>query len=224
MRSVTAKRLLLVLGLAVVVGLVFVGVAVADKEKIALTKAGQSAARAAVIRRSDLGAATGWTGGARTPDLSGQMPCTSFHPKQSDLVLVGAAQTVWKHAGLELDSEAQVLKTPAMVQLDWRRTVLAPQMLPCMRSGLAKGLGSSARLVSLRPLPFPQLATYTHAYRALADVTVATGTVRVVVDMVLVGRGRTEITLSVTAPAAGAGAAGAAEITLARLLAARITS
>lgn len=218
------KRPLCVLGLAVVVGLVFVGVAVADKEKIALTKAGQSAAHAAVIRRSDLGTATGWTGGARTPDLSGQMPCASFHPKQSDLVLIGAAQTVWKHAGLEFNSEAQVLKTPTMVQLDWQRTVLAPQTLPCMRSGLARGLGASATLVSLRPLPFPKLATYTHAYRALADVTAATGKVRVLVDMVLVGRGRTEITLSTTAPAAAASVVGPVEIRLARLLVRRSTS
>ncbi len=216
------RRCWLTLGVALLAGLTLVSGAAADKEKIHLTNAGQAAARAAVIRRADLGVAAAWTGGALKPDLSGAIPCSSFHPKQSDLVLTGAAQTIWKHPGLEFESDAQVLLTPAMVRLDWQRTVLAPEMLPCLRSGLARNLGASARLVSFAQVAFPQLAPYTRAYRALADVTVATGTVRVLIDVVLVGRGRTEITLSATAPLAAEPVVHAAELRLARLLASRI--
>ena len=208
--------------LAVGSALVLASAAAADKEKIHLTTAGRAAARAAVVTRADIGPAAGWTGGLRKPDLSPSMPCDSFHPKQSDLVLIGAAKSVWKHPGLEIDSEAQVLETPAMVRLDWRRTVLAPQMLSCLRSGLAKGLSDSQRLVSLRRVAFPRVATYTRAYRALIDVQAGTGTVRVMSDVVVFGRGRTEITLSTTAPFAAAATVKPAEVRLARLLVARI--
>lgn len=210
------------LSAAAILALAFASAAAADKEKIHLTAAGQATARAAVLERADLGAATGWSGGAEKPDLSSTTPCTSFQPKQSDLVLIGAAKTVWKHAGLELVSEAQVLETPKMVKLDWQRTVLAPQVLPCLRSGLAKGLGASARLVSLRRIQFPKLATYTRRYRALVDVKTASAPVRVMVDIVLVGSGNTEITLSATAPFVGHQSVGSAEVRLARLLVSRM--
>lgn len=216
----TGVALLLAVGLS----LFLAGVAAADKEKVQLTAAGRAAARAAVLTRADIGPASGWTGGARKPDLSSSMLCQSFQPKQSDLVLIGAAKSVWKHAGLEIDSGAQVLKTPAMVRLDWQRTVLAPQVLPCLRSGLAKGLPASQRLVSMQRIAFPRVATYTRAYRALIDVQAATGTVRVMVDLALIGRGRTEITLSTTAPLLAAATVSPAEVRLARLLAARVRS
>ena len=207
---------------AVVAALALAGTAAADKEKIHLTKSGQAAARAAVLARSDLGPVSGWTGGTTKPDLSVSVPCTSYDPKQSDLVLNGAAKSVWKHAGLELESEAQVLQSPAMVRLDWQRTVLAPQMLPCLRSALVKSLGASGKLVSFGRTAFPSLAAYARRYRALVDVPTATGPVRVMVDIVLLGRGRTEITLSTTAPFAAESAIEPAELQLARTLAGRI--
>ncbi|MFL5900569.1 MAG: hypothetical protein ACJ75S_05165, partial [Solirubrobacterales bacterium] len=76
---------------ALAAALVLAGAAVADKEQIHLTAAGQQAARAAVMQRSDLGGASGWTGGSKKPDLSGGTGCANFQPKQSDLVLIGAA-------------------------------------------------------------------------------------------------------------------------------------
>ena len=214
------RRLPVGLGLAVVVELIFAAVAGADKEKIRLTALGQAAARAAVLQRADLGTSPGWTGGATKPDLSSTMPCSTFHPKQSDLVLTGAARTVWKHAGLEFDSEAQVLATPAMVRLDWQRTVVAPEVLPCLQTGIAKGLSGSERLVSLRRIPFPQIAPYSRAFRAVVDVTTATAAVQVMIDLAVFGR--TEITLSTTAPLLAQQGITAAEIRLARLLVARV--
>lgn len=207
---------------ASVAALALAGAAAADKEKIQLTKAGQAAARAAVLKRADLGAATGWKGGARKPDLSSTPPCASFRPKQSDLVLNGAAETRWTHAGLQIDTAAQVLQKPRMVRLDWQRTVLSPKVLPCLREGLAKSLDSKTHLVSLRRLAFPRIATYTRAFRALMDVDTPSGSVRVFSDVVLVGRGRTEVTMTTTAAFAADAVVRPAEIRLARLLASRI--
>jgi hypothetical protein len=212
------------LAVVVVVSLVFAGVAAADREKVRLTAAGQEAARAAVLQRADLGVGSGWTGGPKKPDLSSTPSCPTFRPKQSDLVLIGVAENIWSNVGLRFDSEVEVLQTPEMVRLDWKRAVLDPQALPCLRSGLTKKLGASARLVSLRRIGVPRLATYTRAYRALLDVKTTTATVRVMVDVLLVGRGRTETTLTTTAPAASAAQVGAAELRLARLMTPRIRS
>jgi hypothetical protein len=201
--------------------LALAGAALADREKIHLTAAGQAAARAAVVQRADFGSATGWTSTAKKPDLSGSTGCPGFQPRQSDLTVIGAAEVVWKNAGIQVDSEAQVLQTPAMVKLDWQRTVLAPQVLPCLRSNIVKHLPSSERLVSIARVSFPAVATYTRLYRTLIDVTSGSATARVLVDSLLVGHGSTEITLTTTAAYAAAPLVQAAELRLARLLVSR---
>jgi hypothetical protein len=221
-RHTTALFVTILLG-ALGGALPLAGAATVDKEQIHLTAAGQTAARAAVMQRADLGAATGWTGGPKKPDLSPGTGCANFNPKQSDLVLIGAAKTVFKHTGVEFDSEAQVLQTPAMVRLDWQRTVLSPQVLPCARSNFQKHLTTSERLVSARRLAFPAVATYSRAYRIIVAVTSGSTTVRIFVDLVLMGRGSTEITLTTTAPLVAEAAVRAAEVRLARTLVARAT-
>ena len=219
-RHSVVRILALALPLALSAG---AGAGVADKEKIQLTSAGQAAARAALLTRADLGSSSGWTGGPKKPDLSPTPPCAGFDPKQSDLTLNGAAESVYKHpAGIQFDSNVQVLATPHMVALDWRRSVLAPGLIPCLRSGFAKTLGPSARLVSLERIAFPKLATYAAAFRSVIEVTSGATRVRVMADIVLVGRGRTEITLTTTAPFASVGTIAPAEIRLARILISRI--
>jgi hypothetical protein len=207
---------------ATLTALVSAGGALADKEKVHLTPTGNAAARAVVVKRADLGGGSGWTGGMKKPDLSSTLGCTTYEPKQSDLVLVGTARSSWTATGLQIDSQAQVLQTSTMVRLDWQRSVLAPQVLPCLRSGLAKKLGGSRRFVSFEQIGFPKLATYSHRYRALVDVDTASGTLRVMVDIVLIGRGRTEITLTSTSLYSARSAVEAAELDLARRLAARV--
>ena len=222
MRRVRSRKTIAFLG-AVTAALLLASAAVADKEQIHLTGAGQAVARAAVMHRADLGAASGWTGGSKKPNLSSGTGCANFKPKQSDLVLIGAAETVFKHPGVEFDSEAQVLKTPAMVRLDWQRTVLAPQVTPCLRANLEKQLTRAERLVSVRRIAFPAVAPYTRAYRATVDVKSASGTARVFVDLVVLGRGNVELTLTTTAPLVAAPAVRGAELRLARALVARVS-
>jgi len=216
------RRIVLGLAGATAAALGIATAALADKEKIHYTAAGQAAARAAVISRADIGTSTGWTGGARKPEVNTGTGCPNFEPKQSDLVLIGAARTDWKHAGIEFDSEAQVLETPAMVKLDWQRTVLAPEVVPCFKDTLTKSLAANEKLISFKQIPFPKVGDYTRLYRALVDVTTTAGTTRVLVDELLMGRGTTEISVTTTSVAAPAAAVKGAEARLARLLTSRV--
>jgi len=188
------------------------------KQKIALNAADQASARAVVLRRSDLGA--GWTGGRIKPDLSSQVSCPSYHPKVSDLVVTGAAASQFRSTGLVLANEVEIFRTVAMVDRDWRRSIV-PAAVPCLRRTLTKGLGTQAKVLSFRRIPFPQVTPHTAAFRGIVAVSALGQTVRVLLDIVLVGKGRTEISLDATAPAAAARAVSAAERRLARTLAAR---
>lgn len=192
-----------------------------SKEQIHFTAAGQAAARAAVVRLRDLGS-SGWEGGRVKPDLTSNMNCRGYVPKQSDLVLIGAAESAWRRAGLELRSVAQVLKTRAMVARDWQRTVADPRAISCLRGVITKGLTSSERLVSFRRLTFPRLATFVAAYRALIEVKVLGSSARVLADLVMIGRNRTELTLMFAGPAAAGASIAAADVRLARVLRARV--
>jgi hypothetical protein len=108
-----------------------------------------------------------------------------------------------------------------MVRLDWRRTVTAPQVQPCLRKGFAKSLGSGGKLVSLRVVPFPHLATFTRAIRVVADLKTATGKLPIEIDLVALGKGRNELTLTITGPAAAKPFLRSHELRLARVMAAR---
>jgi len=203
---------------------VVVAAAAAEKPRIQFTRAGQAAARAVVLTRADLGTGA-WSGGATKPDLSPPPTCPNFHPKQSDLVVVGAADTQWQDAAAHrrVESEAVVMQTARMVQLDWQRTVLSPQTVPCLRSTFAKESTATTRFVSFDPLALPGLSGDLRAFRAVAEVSGSGGTIKVAVDLVLIARGRTEITLTTTTLLANASAVAALETRLAGLLASRAT-
>jgi hypothetical protein len=196
------------------------GAAGGEKEQIRLTAADQAAARRAVAKRTDLGSA-GWQGGATKPDLSAAPTCANFHPRQRDLILTGAAESKWTYAGLEIDTEAQVLQKASMVRSDWQRTVVAPTAVPCMRSLLLKQLGAGVTFVSFRRVLFPAVATLSRAYVLLIDVKTKTGKVRVAVETVLVGHGRSELTITSTAPNLAQKVVAQADAQLARALVAR---
>jgi hypothetical protein len=196
----------------------------ANRERVELTPAGQADARAAVLRRADLSTTLSWSGGETKPDIASDFPFSScsYHPKQSDLVLNGAAEADWKATGIEFSSEANVLETPAMVTLDWQRSIAAPEVLPCLRDGFAKQLERGERLASFTRLALPGLAEYAREYRAIIDVSAASGTGQVLIDVIVLGRGRTEITLTATAAYAIRSAVDQAELALAEVLVSRV--
>jgi hypothetical protein len=206
------------------VALISAGVVVAanpGKEKVALTAAGNKRAKAEVLHRADVG--TGWSGGLRKPHLPATLPC-SYRPKQSDLVVVGASESIWQKPGFVIDSGAQVLRNAAMVRKDWRRTVLAPQVVPCLRHTFAKSLGSNGKLVSFGRVAFPHVATRTRAFRAVADVKSSLGTVPLDIDFVAFGAGRNELNLMISGPRQARSSLTRIEKRWARLLASRARS
>jgi len=201
----------------IVVALALASAALADQWQVHRTAAGNAAARAAVVAPSDLGTATGWAGGATKPDLTSTPPCGTFHPKQSDLVVVGAAASTWRHSGLDLHSQANVLQTAAMVTTDWRRTVIDPHVTPCLRTSILKTLGAGVTLVHFGVIAFPHITPLTRCYRAVVNTSGG----KVFVDVLAIGKGRMELELTTIAPLAADSIVRPAEHRLAALLAAR---
>jgi hypothetical protein len=164
------------------------------KEKIARTPAGDAAAATLVVRKRDLPA--GWSGGSVKPDLSSSMGCSSYYePKQSDLVVIGAAETRWRSGTSSLDSQTQVLRTPKMVRLDWQRTVADPHVLPCLRQSFVKHTPTGEKLVSLRWISVPKLGVHARSYRLTLALVSQTPALKVAVDALVFGAGRNEISL-----------------------------
>jgi hypothetical protein len=223
-RSRLARRATLVLSAAALLALTVVAAAAAsgsDQEQVHLTTAGQAAAKAAVLRLADLGSGSGFTGGSVAAGSSATPDCTAYHPKQSDLVKNGDAGSSFSAGAVSIQSDATVLATAAMVRTDWQRTI-RPALAGCLGTLFARSLGSSGKVVSVTDLPFPQVGTYSHGYRAVLNVAKAGTTSKIVSDFILIGRGRTELTLVVTSPPSASTAA--VEATLARKLVARTTT
>ena len=93
---------------AAAVALVAAGAAAAG-DRIRLTPAGNDAAAAAVLQRADLGNGASWSGGFTSPQLSSWwfLAC-GYKPKQADLVMVGAAESVWNSTGVQLETTVHV--------------------------------------------------------------------------------------------------------------------
>lgn len=183
------------------------------------TAADQSLARSVVLKAGDLGSASDWSGGVTAAETTQPRSCSNFHPSQADLVITGDAQSDYTPTtgGLQYHSEAQIMQTAKMVRVDWRRNVLDPAALDCLRTFFVKNLAGSQHLVSLTRLTVPHIATYTAGYRALVDQL----GVRNMIDVLFVGRNRTEITLEISAPYAARATVEKSELRLAKLLVGR---
>ena len=191
--------------------------------QIRFNAADQAAARAIVLQKIDFQGA-GWEGGARQPDLSPPPTCPNYNPKQSDLVLTGAAETAFSQSALTFDSEVEVMKTARMVRLDWQRSMLSPGLLPCLLHTLTRSAPKGTTIASLAKLPFPHVGTSSSAFRLVTVARSAknpTVRERVVIDFVVIARGRVEIVLTTVAPYATRKAVKNAEVHLARVLASR---
>jgi hypothetical protein len=207
---------------AAAAALAFVGAAAADNWQVRLTPAGNAAARAAVVKRADLGTTAPWKGGPERPGLSPPPACAGWKPKRSGLVVVGAAGSDWSVTGIGVRSTAVVFRTAKMLALDWRRSVVAPQVMLCLRRSFEDGLGSTDRVASVRRVAVPKLATYTALMRVVLELAATGGGhTTMMIDALTVGSGRTEIALWTTAPYGARAAIEPAELRLARALVAR---
>jgi hypothetical protein len=186
----------------------------ADRQPVKLTAADQAHAKAATLRLADLG--SGWKGGAVKPDLS---PDDSCPAKRSDLVITGAAKTEFTGQGAKVVSEANVLRSAAMVAADWKRTVGNAAYMACVRREALKTPG--AKVISFTRMSFPKLAPLAVRYRMVVDYGTTASPVRVVMDVIFIGSGRTELSLLVSAQYAERADVDLAGRGLAKLLVAR---
>jgi hypothetical protein len=172
--------------------------AAGEHPKVQFTSAGQAAARAAGLKHSDVGSDPGWAGGAVTPNPLASDDCPTYHPKRSDLVLNGLAGVAFEHrtSGISFRTQTAVFQTPAMVGLFWRRSLLAPQLLPCVASETAATLPSTLRFVSIKRLVVPAVVPLTTGWRITLEVRATKA--RVFIDQISVARGRTEINFAAT--------------------------
>jgi len=167
----------------------------ADHNQVKLTAADQAVAKKIVIKASDLG--TGWSGGAVKFDLNDTLVCANYHPKQSDLVLTGAAEARYAVGSSQLDSVAQVFRTADMVTTDWHRSVLNPQLVPCLRETLAGSLAPSQKIASIGRIAFPQgHGILAREFRTVLNVTANGSTTKGLVDLIVFARGRSELSLT----------------------------
>ena len=215
-----SKRVHLALLAAIASALILSQAAAAEPMPVRYNAADQAAARAAVLKSSDLGGSAGWKGGLSKPDLS-ESPCGGYDPKRSDLLVTGAAESQWTHtSGLSFASEVWVLKTPAMVRLDWQRSVEHRGYAACLFKKAF--VDATTKLVSFKQTTFPKLATLTRRYRLLVDYTGQAQRMRIMVDVILVGKGGPSSPSLAIAPYAGHAAVEAAELRLARALVSRV--
>jgi hypothetical protein len=193
--------------------------AAARADKIAFTAADQKTAHAIVLKAADLGA--GWKGGAKKPDLSdSKLGCPSVKEKPPAIVATGAAETDFSNGPVDVDSEAEVVQSAAMVAADFHFATL-PGIVDCMRRLAAKQFAGKTKLVSIARRSVTHVTPQTAGYRIVVDVKSGTKTVPILLDILFVGKGRTELSLMVAAPAAARRTVQAAETRLARLMASR---
>jgi hypothetical protein len=126
--------------------------------------------------------------------------------------------------GASITSESNVLQTPAMVAAEWGRSFGSNSYMACARKIVMDSDEPNVTFVSFKKIAFPKVAQYASRYRMVADYGDAGSKVRVLVDVVMLGRGRTEISLVVTVPYANRASADVAERQLAKLLVSRIVA
>lgn len=166
--------------------------AAASPEKVALDAAGNSAASAVVLQKSDLAGAGSWSGGPARPVIPMPSPCptdTAFAPKLSGLVLTGIAESNFTSSDGALESEAQVLQTPAMATAAWKAWA-TPAISKCLSDSVASG-GTGEQAVGLSPLSLPTLGSFAFGYQGLVEG----GGARFVADWIYVSAGRVSFDL-----------------------------
>lgn len=196
------------------VALAAAAAAFADDPTVRINAADQAKATASLLKRTDLG--TGWTGGPHKPDTLQAPSCPGFNPKESDLIVTGHADATFKHSGLEVDSDVQVMQKPEFVKTDFQRT-MRPQLPACLAHLFQQSAGPDVKVLSARRVAFPRIGVVSALYRATLAVTQSGQTVDVVIDFVFFGQSRTEYSITVIAPQAAQAQLVPIETKLARL-------
>jgi hypothetical protein len=188
------------------------------------TNGDQDIARLSVLQSVDFGSAKGWAGGPVTPSPPKPISCPADHAKPVTLVQTGSAESFFSRDGLQFDSQAQVLRTARMVDLDWQRAVASAVVQPCLAKAFTSHLEHGETFVSFGRTSFPKVGGLTTAYRGVIDVKTGGRKVRLAIDIVLFTSGRVTLDLTTTMELASAASVRPAEVTLARDMAGRAAS
>jgi hypothetical protein len=189
--------------LATVAALVVTGVALADPldPKVKIVKADQAHARAAVLKRSDLG--MGWinhSGG--DPSLKAPI-CPSLRPNYSKMVLTGHAESVFDigNGGITVTSDVEIWKTERQAT-QHMNALLKPALPTCIRYSVFKTVGTSETITLLKTKArkLGKFADVGVSYRVPIAIKQDKQTVVVNSDFILMRKGRAEIYINVIAP------------------------
>jgi hypothetical protein len=165
----------------------------------AYTSAGNAAAKAIVLKPSDL--PNGWklekSGGG-----GGQVTCKGFDPDQSDLTTVGHADVSFARSdGLgNVASLVGIFKSTSQAQASWNR-IVRPGMLVCLSSLFENGATdkkTTTTVVSKGRLALSVPGRRAAAFRIVADVATNGQHVKVYLDLIMQGSGRADTVMLVS--------------------------
>jgi hypothetical protein len=192
--GITRRLILAVVATALALGLA--GTALAEQRRI--DPADQALATSAVLRQSDMPTNAPWKANPSADQPGASTSCPGYHPKTSDLVQTGGAESAFSTTGIAVFDGVALLETPAMVAHDWQRSV-GPGFLSCVeRSVIAAGHGQLA-VVSTSHVAMPGIAPRARAYRVVLGSSSGRSNRLAVIDVLIFAGGRTEATLVVTA-------------------------
>lgn len=191
-----------------------------------ITPADQKKAAAIVLKRADLSA--GWKR-LPTRDRGAKLRCPGYHPNESDLTLTGESSSEFSTTdGRFIASTSSVYGSAKDALASWTRNV-KPALVQCLAYSLRQDViaaGGKATIVKQGRIAFPRVAPRTVAIRVEARVTFTDAGKSVTrpftMQVVGVGRGRGDANMVAMSP--GAGMPAGALLTIARLLASRLSS
>jgi hypothetical protein len=159
-----------------------------------------AAARAALLRRSDLG--RGWSVQAPPPARVPSITCAGFDPVVKDAVQVGAAAAPTFQAtanGPFVSEAAHAYRTAGQEATVWG-AVVRPGLLRCAKASLRAGGGGGVRfrVTGGRGLPLPALRVRAAGYRVSGTASLPYQTIDVYLDLLVVGQGTTIATVTVS--------------------------
>jgi hypothetical protein len=192
--------------------------------KVAITKADQALARAALLRKSDLG--QGWTDRSTAQPSSLKQPiCPQLRPNYSKLTLTGHAESVFDNGngGFQVISDVEVWKTVKQAE-QHMGALLKPALPKCIRYSLLKSVGGTQG-VTLLPTKARKLGKFAEvsvSYRVPVAIKSGGQTFVVNSDYVFLRKGRTEIYINVTAPSTDEDQVTAFVTRIAKTLASRV--
>jgi hypothetical protein len=194
--------------------------ALASTERAGAFPEDRAAAQAAVIQKADLG--EGWAGGLTTIDLQAanqlaSVACPDLASARGPRPHVNAVAASHYSRGTTIFlSVAVVFRQASMATTDVA-TLAKPNMAACVRNLFTTALGSSSKVGSLDPLPFPNVAAQTVGYRMHVTLLAP-----MAFDIVAFRKGRTEIQLMTFVPADHTDDVRGLEVRVARAIAARM--